>query len=67
MGYKENYEELAENPYFDEATEMRNCELLREMKREIEERFYMDLEFGTGGLRGSDRSRYKPHEHLYRA
>lgn len=38
-----------ENAYFDEQTrqEVRNLPL-----EEIEERFYTDLEFGTGGLRG---------------
>ena len=51
MGYRENYEEWLKNPYFDEATK---DELMRIAgdEREIEERFYMDLEFGTAGLRG---------------
>lgn len=51
MGYRENYEAWLNNPYFDEATR----EELRSIsgdEKEIEERFYMDLEFGTAGLRG---------------
>ena len=40
-----------DNPYFDEATkeELRN---IAGDENEIKERFYMDLEFGTAGLRG---------------
>lgn len=51
MGYKEMYNEWLNNPYFDEGTK----EELRSIaadEKEIEERFYMDLEFGTAGLRG---------------
>lgn len=51
MGYRENYEAWLNNTYFDEATR----EELRSIagdEKEIEERFYMDLEFGTAGLRG---------------
>ena len=51
MDYKEIYEEWLSNPYFDEATK----EELRSIKdddKEIKERFYKDLEFGTAGLRG---------------
>ena len=49
--YKKIYEEWLSNPYFDEETK----EELREIadnENEIKERFYMDLEFGTAGLRG---------------
>lgn len=38
------------NPYFDEATRL-EIAALKEPK-EIEDRFYTDLQFGTGGLRG---------------
>lgn len=51
MGYMENYREWLENPYFDEETK----EELRRIEgdeKEIKERFYADLEFGTAGLRG---------------
>ena len=51
MGYKENYESWLNNPYFDEDTrnELKN---IAGNEKEIEDRFYMDLEFGTAGLRG---------------
>ena len=51
MGYRETYEEWLNNPYFDEATKAELKEIASDEK-EIEERFYMDLEFGTAGLRG---------------
>ena len=47
MSYKEKYEQWLT---FDEETK---AELLAiDDEKEIEERFYKDLEFGTGGLRG---------------
>ena len=51
MDYRKNYEEWLSNPYFDEATkeELRG---IADNENEIKERFYMDLEFGTAGLRG---------------
>lgn len=51
MSYKEQYEFWLNDPYFDEATKQ---ELLaiKDNEKEIEERFYKELEFGTGGLRG---------------
>lgn len=51
MDYREIYKDWLENPYFDEATkaELRG---IADDEKEIEERFYMDLEFGTAGLRG---------------
>ena len=51
MDYKKIYEDWLANPYFDEATK---AELLsiKDDENEIKERFYMDLEFGTAGLRG---------------
>lgn len=51
MGYKEMYQEWLNNPYFDEATKAELGNIAGDEK-EIEERFYMDLEFGTAGLRG---------------
>lgn len=51
MGYKEMYQEWLNNPYFDEATKAELRSIAADEK-EIEERFYMDLEFGTAGLRG---------------
>lgn len=51
MLYKNIYDEWCKNEYFDKDT--RN-ELLSiaDNESEIEDRFYRDLEFGTGGLRG---------------
>lgn len=51
MDYKQIYEDWLSNPYFDEDTK---AELLsiKDNDNEIKERFYMDLEFGTAGLRG---------------
>lgn len=51
MGFREAYQLWATNDYFDEATRQ---ELLsvRDNEKEIEDRFYKELEFGTGGMRG---------------
>ena len=51
MGYKEVYESWLSNPYFDEATKAELKGIANDEK-EIEERFYTELEFGTAGLRG---------------
>lgn len=51
MGYKEQYMQWLESDYMDETTK----EELRQIagdEKEIEERFYTELEFGTAGLRG---------------
>lgn len=51
MDYMKVYEEWLNNDYFDEETR----EELRSLKgntKEIEDRFYRSLEFGTAGLRG---------------
>jgi len=51
MSYKEKYQLWLTSSYFDEETkkELRSIE---EDEKEIEDRFYKGLEFGTGGLRG---------------
>ncbi len=51
MDYKEQYDFWLSDAYFDEATkqELRD---IADNESEIEDRFYKDLEFGTGGLRG---------------
>ena len=51
MGYLENYKEWCNNPYFDDATRA-ELKAIEHDDNEIKERFYRDLEFGTGGLRG---------------
>ncbi|MGY5266263.1 phospho-sugar mutase [Paraclostridium bifermentans] len=49
--YIENYDEWINNPYFDEETKKELLSIAKNEK-EIEDRFYKNLEFGTGGLRG---------------
>lgn len=49
--YKAIYEEWLSNPYFDQETK-EELRAIRADEKEIKERFYMDLEFGTAGLRG---------------
>lgn len=51
MNYLEKYEEWCNNSVFDEDTK-KELLSLKENDDEIKERFYKDLEFGTGGLRG---------------
>ncbi|MDD2959324.1 MAG: phospho-sugar mutase [Lachnospiraceae bacterium] len=51
MDYKKAYEEWLNNPGFDEATKA-ELRAIAEDDKEIRERFYTDLEFGTAGLRG---------------
>ncbi len=51
MDYKEIYEEWLSNPYFDEDTK-KELAAIKDDDQEIKERFSMDLEFGTAGLRG---------------
>lgn len=50
MDYREKYEQWCENPVFDEDTRAELKALKDE--EEIKDRFYKDLSFGTGGLRG---------------
>lgn len=49
--YMKIYQEWLSNPYFDEATK-EELRAIADNENEIKERFYMDLEFGTAGLRG---------------
>lgn len=51
MGYKKMYEEWLNNPIFDVETKS-ELKLIGSDEKEIEDRFYRELEFGTGGLRG---------------
>ncbi len=51
MGYKEMYESWLNNPYFDQETKA-ELEGIAGNEKEIEDRFYTELEFGTAGLRG---------------
>ena len=51
MSYMEAYKEWCTNPYFDENTKA-ELAAIKDNQAEIEDRFYRQLEFGTGGLRG---------------
>ena len=49
--YMKIYQEWLANPYFDDKTK-EELRAIANDENEIKERFYMDLEFGTAGLRG---------------
>ncbi|HIX59525.1 MAG TPA: phospho-sugar mutase [Candidatus Blautia gallistercoris] len=51
MDYREVYQEWLSNPYFDENTKA-ELQAIAGDEKEIKERFYTELEFGTAGLRG---------------
>ena len=51
MDYMDRYKMWLESPMLDELTRKELMEI-SDNKAEIEDRFYKDLEFGTGGLRG---------------
>ena len=51
MSYKELYNQWLSNPYFDEATKA-ELKSIENDEKEIEDRFYTELAFGTAGLRG---------------
>lgn len=51
MNYRENYNQWIENSYYDEETK-KELLAIKDNEKEIEDRFYKELEFGTGGMRG---------------
>lgn len=51
MNYMEIYNQWLESDYFDANTK-KELENIKGNEKEIEDRFYTDLEFGTAGLRG---------------
>lgn len=51
MDYKETYQKWCADPYFDEETRA-ELKAIAGDEAEIQDRFYRQLEFGTGGLRG---------------
>lgn len=51
MDYKQRYLEWLNDEYFDSETKA-ELKAIENNDKEIQERFYKDLEFGTGGLRG---------------
>lgn len=50
LNYAKRYEQWLNDDFFDETTKKELSRLTDE--KEIEDRFYRDLEFGTGGFRG---------------
>ena len=58
----ENYLQLEKNEHFRKEV----ADLLKaEDWEDLNDRFFMDLSFGTGGLRARYRRRIKPDESLY--
>lgn len=51
MNYMDQFQFWLEDDYFDEKTKA-ELAAIRDNAGEIEDRFYKELEFGTGGLRG---------------
>ena len=51
MSYMDEYKFWLQDDYFDEATK-KELKEIENNEAEIEDRFYRELEFGTGGLRG---------------
>lgn len=51
MNYLEEYKKWSESAEFDEETKRELVEI-KNNEKEIEDRFYKELEFGTAGLRG---------------
>ncbi len=51
MDYREQFNFWLEDDYFDEETK-KELLAIRNDDKEVEDRFYRELEFGTGGLRG---------------
>ena len=51
MNYMDQYKFWLEDSYFDEDTK-EELRKIADNQGEIEDRFYKDLAFGTGGLRG---------------
>lgn len=49
--YKQRYQQWLTDPYFDQATKTQLL-ALQDNDEEIKDRFYKELSFGTGGLRG---------------
>ncbi len=51
MNYLEEYQKWCEDPAFDEETK-KELMSIKDDEKEIKDRFYKELEFGTAGLRG---------------
>ena len=51
MNYMDEFKFWTNDDYFDEATQ-KELKAIENNQSEVEDRFYKELEFGTGGLRG---------------
>ena len=51
MNYLDEYKKWCESDEFDAETK-KELETIKGKEKEIEDRFYKELEFGTAGLRG---------------
>ncbi|RCW43825.1 MULTISPECIES: phospho-sugar mutase [unclassified Halanaerobium] len=51
MNYMSRYRDWLVSDYFDENTK-KELEAIKDNEEEIEDRFYKNLDFGTGGMRG---------------
>ncbi|MGM0549159.1 MAG: phospho-sugar mutase [Bacillota bacterium] len=51
MSYMSRYRDWLVSDYFDDQTK-KELEAIKDDEQEIEERFYKNLDFGTGGMRG---------------
>ncbi len=51
MKAAEQFEKWLNNPYFNEEIK-KELLAIKDDEKEIEDRFYTDLEFGTAGIRG---------------
>lgn len=66
MGYRDNYEAWLRDFAEDEAT-IADLQAIAGDEKEIEDRFYKNLSFGTAGMRGVLGAGMNPHERIYRA
>lgn len=64
MSYREEFQFWLEDSYFDEETK-KELRAIQDNETEVEDRFYKELEFGTGGLRGVIGAGNEPHEYLH--
>mgnify|MGYP000106708731 CR=1 FL=1 len=57
MDYRQEYDKWCNDPYFDDQTR-EELKAIAGDDKEIEDRFYRTLEFGTAGLRGNQSYEY---------
>ena len=64
MDYRQEYDKWCNDPYFDDQTR-EELKAIAGDDKEIEDRFYRTLEFGTAGLRRGDRCGNQSYEYLH--